>query len=169
MLKDKEARKEAAKLRKRKQRMSHPEPVASKENVTPGEMSHLGPVTPDITLNNVTPDVTPQVCQEKGCFPKTMHCAPRCYLLKWTLLPDPGEGWGGLASERGVTGTAWGYIHGYLQREPLGLNSMSNLERLQRIAGSLGKHAGEVRFGLSGPTFQEIGEVIGVQPAMLTK
>ncbi len=50
---------EAAKLRKRKQRMSHPEPVASEENVTPGEMSHLGPVTPDITLNNVTPDVTP--------------------------------------------------------------------------------------------------------------
>ncbi|KKN48597.1 hypothetical protein LCGC14_0651420 [marine sediment metagenome] len=59
MLKDKEARKEAAKLRKRKQRMSHPEPAASTENVTPGEMSHLGPVTPDITLNNVTPDVTP--------------------------------------------------------------------------------------------------------------
>ena len=48
---------------------------------------------------------------------------------------------------------------------------MTQLERLQRIAGSLGpKHAESVRFGVTqGPNLQEIGEVIGTQPALLTK
>ncbi|KKL95917.1 hypothetical protein LCGC14_1849730, partial [marine sediment metagenome] len=98
--------------------------------------------------------------------PRTMHCAPRCYLLKWTVLPDPGEGWGGFAGERMDTRDPWKVLHGYVKREGVG---MPNLERIQRIAGSLGKHAGEVRFGPYGPTLEEVGKLIGTQPAMLTE
>ena len=62
----------------------------------------------------------------------------------------------------------WRAVHAYLQRPQVG--RMSQLERIQRIAGSLGKHAESVRFGVTtGPNFQEIGELIGTQPAFLTK
>ena len=53
----------------------------------------------------------------------------------------------------------WQHVMDFIKRESN--TSMSNLEKLQRTAGSLGKNAGEVRFGLSGPTFEEIGKVIG--------
>lgn len=44
-----------------------------------------------------------------------------------------------------------------------------NLSKLQRIAGSLGKLAGEVRFGIDGPTFEDLGETIGVKPPIHAK
>jgi hypothetical protein len=40
---------------------------------------------------------------------------------------------------------------------------MDNLERLKRISGSLGPHAAEVMFGPTALTFQDIGEVLGVE------
>lgn len=47
---------------------------------------------------------------------------------------------------------------------------MPRLERMQRIAGSLGKHADKVWFGchptLSGLTMQDIGDVIGTLPPL---
>ncbi len=43
---------------------------------------------------------------------------------------------------------------------------MPNLERLQRISGSLGKYADQVWYGLGGLTMSDIGKVIGTQPAM---
>ncbi len=46
---------------------------------------------------------------------------------------------------------------------------MPNLERLQRIAGSLGKHADDVWYGLGGLTMSDIGKVIGTLPPMIAK
>ncbi len=42
------------------------------------------------------------------------------------------------------------------------LRNPDTLAKLQAVAGSLGKLAGGVRFGLSGPTFEELGRTIGV-------
>ncbi len=61
--------------------------------------------------------------------------------------------------------TDWEPLKDYL-RQDTRPGDMSHLERLQRIAGSLGKLSGEVRFGLEGPTFQEIGDTIGVEGAL---
>jgi hypothetical protein len=57
----------------------------------------------------------------------------------------------------------WPDVMAYILREG---PRMANLERLQRIAGSLGKQAGEVWFGISGLTMEDIGEVIGTQEAL---
>jgi hypothetical protein len=46
---------------------------------------------------------------------------------------------------------------------------MSNLERLQRIAGSLGKYADQVYYGQHGLTMKDIGGVIGILPPLVTK
>ena len=43
---------------------------------------------------------------------------------------------------------------------------MPRLERMQRIAGSLGKYQSEVFFGLGGLTVKDISEVIGEQPPL---
>ena len=41
-----------------------------------------------------------------------------------------------------------------------------DLLKLKRVAGSLGDRADQVRYGLDGPTFERIGDVIGrEQPA----
>jgi hypothetical protein len=72
-----------------------------------------------------------------------------------------------VAKHRGVIpdvipSEGWRTVEAYISREG---PAMPNLERLQRIAGSLGKYAGDVWFGLSGLTMRDIGEVIGTQPA----
>lgn len=53
------------------------------------------------------------------------------------------------------TGADWQGVRVALRRDP------DNLARLQAVAESLGKFSGEVRFGLSGPTFDQIGKQIG--------
>lgn len=108
--KDPEKAKEAARLRKQKQRMSHPD-------VTPAEMSRPEPeenVTPSV---NVTPNVTP--------------------------LDE-----------------AWQHVKDYISAPCTGMN---RLERMQRVAGSLGKNSGRVWFGFKGLTMADIGRVIGTQ------
>jgi len=61
---------------------------------------------------------------------------------------------------------AWVHIKEFVQRqEPPG--TMPYLERLQRIAGSLGKNAHEVRLGAL--TLEDIGKVIGVMPPVIGK
>ena len=59
-----------------------------------------------------------------------------------------------------LEGDPWADVKAYIERES---PRMANLERLQRIAGCLGKRAGEVYFGISGLTLEDIGKVIGVQ------
>ena len=59
-----------------------------------------------------------------------------------------------------MEGDPWADVIAYLNEPDHG---MPNLERLKRIAGSLGKRAGEVYFGISGLTLEDIGAVIGVQ------
>ena len=81
--------------------MPFKDPAKQKEAVRKAVAKTRGITQKDVIPENVipkpAPDVIPELCQEKGCKPRTMHCAPRCYLLKWTVLPDPGEGWGGFA------------------------------------------------------------------------
>jgi len=60
---------------------------------------------------------------------------------------------------------AWEPVRAYLV-QPSRVGDMTHLERLQRVAGSLGKLSGEVRFGIEGPTMQEVGDVIGAQGAL---
>ena len=59
----------------------------------------------------------------------------------------------------------WKQLRDYLKADP------SRLEKMQRIAGSLGKHAHAVWFGIgpnaSGLTMEDIGKVIGVKPALV--
>jgi len=63
------------------------------------------------------------------------------------LIPDP-----------------WQHVQEFIKRtEPPG--TMPYLERLQRIAGSLGKNAHEVRFGIF--TMEDIGHVIGTLPPVI--
>lgn len=64
----------------------------------------------------------------------------------------------GVASEdqTDVLPPAWAHVKDYISTPCPG---MPRLERLQRIAGALGKKAGEVWFGEL--TMEEIGEVIG--------
>ena len=57
----------------------------------------------------------------------------------------------------------WPDVIAYIERDS---PRMPNLERLQRIAGSLGSNASEVWFGVTGLTMQDIGEVIGIQPSL---
>ena len=54
----------------------------------------------------------------------------------------------------------WPDVKAYISREVPG---MANLERLQRIAGALGKRAGDVWFGVSGLTMEDIGSVLGTK------
>lgn len=54
----------------------------------------------------------------------------------------------------------WPDVKAYISREAPG---MANLERLQRIAGALGKRAGDVWFGVSGLTMEDIGSVLGTK------
>ena len=62
----------------------------------------------------------------------------------------------------------WQHIKEVVQRkEPP--ETMPYLERLQRVAGSLGKNAGEVRYGVHGLTFEDIGNVIGILPPVIGK
>ena len=56
----------------------------------------------------------------------------------------------------------WQHVKDYILSECPG---MPRLERLQRIAGSLGKYADDVWFG--GLTMGDIGRVIGVQGALV--
>jgi hypothetical protein len=68
---------------------------------------------------------------------------------------------GGMTQENPVTPSpadGWTDVKAYISREA---PNMPNLERLQRIAGSLGKNAGEVMFGVTGLTMEDIGSVIG--------
>ncbi len=44
---------------------------------------------------------------------------------------------------------------------------MPNLERLQRISGSLGRYSDDVWYGLGGLTMSDIGKVIGTLPASI--
>ena len=60
----------------------------------------------------------------------------------------------------------WKDVKAYVQRESSG---MPNLERLQRIAGSLGSQAGEVMFGVTGIMMEDIGSVVGVEGAKYGK
>lgn len=60
------------------------------------------------------------------------------------VTPNPSDGWKD--------------VEAFISRESPG---MDNLERLQRIAGALGKYAGDVWFGVSGLTMEDIGSVIG--------
>lgn len=55
----------------------------------------------------------------------------------------------------------WPDVEAYILRDS---PRMPNLERLQRIAGSLDKYADQVMFGVSGLTMQDIGETIGSLP-----
>ena len=56
----------------------------------------------------------------------------------------------------------WRDLESYIQRAG---PAMPNLERIQRIAGSLGPNADAVQFGITGITVQDIGTTIGTQPA----
>jgi hypothetical protein len=62
------------------------------------------------------------------------------------------------------TRDGWKDVKAYVERESSG---MPNLERLQRIAGSLG--ASEVMFGVTGITMADIGSVVGVEAAKFEK
>lgn len=57
----------------------------------------------------------------------------------------------------------WAHVRDFIRSESSG---MPKLERLQRIAGSLGKYAEGVYFG--DLTMGEIGKVIGVLPPLVT-
>ena len=57
----------------------------------------------------------------------------------------------------------WQNVVNFLHKDP------GNLEKLQRIAGSLGRNAEEVRFGVSGPTMDEIGRTISILPPRIGK
>ncbi len=67
-------------------------------------------------------------------------------------------------TEQGVTRLppAWQAVKDYITRPTI--REPSNLERMQRICGSLGKRADDVWFGFGGLTAQDIGEVIGILP-----
>ena len=76
----------------------------------------------------------------------------------------------GITSEKPVIPEAsnpidpsWQHVKGWLLADP-GVG-MPRLERLQRIAGSLGKYADDVWFG--GLTMGDIGRVIGVKGALV--
>jgi len=59
----------------------------------------------------------------------------------------------------------WQVVKDFISRESN--SKMPNLEKLQRIAGSLGKYADEVWFGEL--SMGDIGRVIGVQAASFTR
>lgn len=62
------------------------------------------------------------------------------------------------------TGLDWQPVKAYISKPDH--EGMSNLERLQKVAGALGNRAEDVRFGLSGPTFKEIGKLLGKEEAL---
>jgi hypothetical protein len=72
--------------------------------------------------------------------------------LRIELLAAHGGGWADVA--RDVTSPAPG---------------MPNLERMQRIAGSLGKYTDDVWYGDKGLTMGDIGKVIGTLPPLIGK
>ena len=115
MYKDKEAQREANRLKaqRHREREKGVTEGVTENNSNPQELT---PVTPEI----VTPDVLPVT---------------------------PG----------------WADVQAFILRDS---PRMGNLERLQRIAGSLGKYADDVMYGISGLTMQDIGECIGTQPAL---
>ena len=83
--------------------------------------------------------------------------APQCDTLSVTLDPD--------LSRTNVTPYDWEHVKEFIQRPPN--SKMPNLEKLQRIAGSLGKNADAVWFG--DLTMQDIGAVIGTLPPAISK
>ena len=88
--------------------------------------------------NPVTPDVTPDVTPRQQAAARDEERQPE-------------------AIEQG-----WRDLESYIQRAG---PAMPNLERIQRIAGSLGPNADAVQFGITGITVQDIGTTIGTQPA----
>ncbi len=68
------------------------------------------------------------------------------------VIPSPKDGWPD--------------VKAYISRES---PRMANLERLQRIAGSLGKCSGDVWFGVSGLTMEDIGSVIGTKEGLYAR
>ena len=59
----------------------------------------------------------------------------------------------------------WAHVREFISRPQSG--RMTNLEKMQRVAGSLGKNAGDVWVG--GLTMEDIGEVIETLPAAISK
>ncbi len=72
----------------------------------------------------------------------------------------------GVTSLSGVTGDLTGPWLAVAEHINTPCPGMPNLERLQRISGSLGKYADQVWYGLGGLTMSDIGKVIGTLPAM---
>ena len=68
------------------------------------------------------------------------------------VTPNPNDGWKD--------------VEAFIKRDS---PRMANLERLQRIAGSLGKRSGDVWFGVSGLTMEDIGSVIGTQEGLYAR
>ncbi len=79
----------------------------------------------------------------------------------------------GVTLESGVTQGVTGELTGPWLTVAEKINTpcpgMPNLERLQRISGSLGKYTDDVWYGLGGLTMGDIGKVIGTLPAMTPK
>ncbi len=73
----------------------------------------------------------------------------------------------GVTSLSGVTGTLTGPWLTVAEHINTPCPGMPNLERLQRIAGSLGKYADQGWYGLGGLTMEDIGRVIGTLPPMI--
>ncbi len=67
----------------------------------------------------------------------------------------------------GVTGSLTGPWLTVAEKINTPCPGMPNLERLQRISGSLSKYADQVWFGLGGLTMSDIGKVIGTLPQMI--
>ncbi len=59
----------------------------------------------------------------------------------------------------------WQHVKDFILHDPPENKGMPRLERLQRIAGSLGKYADDVYFGEL--TMGDIGKVIGTKPALV--
>ena len=104
----------------------------------------------------VTTDVTP------GVTPCGLGVTKKSPPVTPDVTPYPGEPW----NSPGWNPTQ--YLAWYIQ-QPVPKGKMPHLEALQRIAGSLGKHAGEVRFGVHGFTMEEIGGALGTLPPLIPK
>ena len=70
------------------------------------------------------------------------------------------------AKSKGHLPPAWAHLVEYIQQPCPG---MPRLERLQRVAGSLGKYANEVYFGIGDTALdmEQIGKTIGILPPMV--
>lgn len=61
---------------------------------------------------------------------------------------------------------AWAHVKEFISR-PARPGDKGNLEKLQLIAGSLGKRADQVWFGLGGLTMADIGQTLGTKESEL--